>query len=110
MRLNGQQMRFISPGADTLTESIYLSVCSNDNKFYLATVIPKNNVTNIGIGFVNGDIEYLPLESHGEFKISERALNKLKTIKFDTVFFEGDSPYTCINIKTKDYFINALNP
>lgn len=104
--LHGQQMRFY--GKDTLTSITYIGICKDS--LTKITCDSDSKINGIQIGFENGDIETLPHLKYNEFFVSEKILQKLKNNKFDVLFFDSDNPFTCINIKTKDFFIKNLKP
>ena len=115
-------MKFIEPSkvADSLSESIYLSIYSDSIdakiKYGIYAYYPKHinvNGAEIKIGFPDGTIDVLKQSvksqenNYSEFALSETMIDKLKNNKYDYLLFVDIAQ--CADIKDKDYFMRFLN-
>lgn len=113
-------MRYVADGADTLTQSIYLSILKdsidlNNIKYEVYAYYPSHvnlNGAEIKIGFTDGSSTVLKQDkwsqkdNYSEFKLLPIDLENLKFKKFDYLLFSDIAQ--CVKIKDKDYFMKFL--
>lgn len=101
-------MRFIVPH-DSIEETIYVSISETGGHYILLVSSNMYDKYDVTIGFTDGSKEEFISLGPGRCFVSKSALNKLKTIPFDSIFFDTfEETYICTGIETKYYFIERL--
>lgn len=95
-------------------EKVYISVLKEPAQTSIVAYFNKDQSTpyTLKIGFVdNYQIVLKPVMVKKIlcYQLDDRALLRLKTIKFDSIIFESPGTmFGSINVSSKDYFINFL--